>query len=93
LANLRLLGDCLLWAVFLKLKNSPIFFFYSKTYDLIATRMVWALFWATFSQTHPVTLLSNHLFTVADVSRKKKKKFFTEKSFSSKKERDAPQIF
>jgi hypothetical protein len=38
--------------------------FPGKSYVLIVTKMGWATFWATFSQTHLGTLFGNRFFTV-----------------------------
>jgi hypothetical protein len=61
-ANFRLFGDGLLWAVVLKITEVAQFLrgnFFSRgfSYVLIVTKNVWAIFWATFSQKHQVTLL------------------------------------
>jgi hypothetical protein len=34
------------------------YFFHGKSYVLIFTKIAWAIFWATFSQTRSVTLLA-----------------------------------
>jgi hypothetical protein len=34
------------------------FFFHSTSYVFIVTKIGWATYWATFSQTHQVTLVS-----------------------------------
>jgi hypothetical protein len=60
-ANIRLMGDCLLWAIFLKnCRSSPHFgatFFYGKSYVIILTKKWVGLhFRWFFSRTHLVTL-------------------------------------
>jgi hypothetical protein len=51
-ANLHLLGDCLLWAVFGKIQKKPKFlcefFFRGNTYAAILAKNGWATFWAIF---------------------------------------------
>jgi hypothetical protein len=60
-ANFHLLGDCFLWVVFWKwrkwLKLTEATFSIVKTmYILNLMKMGWATLWASFSQTHLVTL-------------------------------------
>jgi hypothetical protein len=53
------LGDCLLWAVVCKFRKQCElfgFFFHIESQEFILTKNDWATFWATFSQTHLVTL-------------------------------------
>jgi hypothetical protein len=56
------LGDCLLWAVFQKIiEIAQIIRLLLSTvqvgYLLYLAEIGWATLWATFSQTHPVTLI------------------------------------
>jgi hypothetical protein len=60
--NFRLSGDYLLWVVFVKITEVA-----QKTELLFSKENAWywATFWATFSQTHLVTLAAN-LFSVVN---------------------------
>jgi hypothetical protein len=65
-ADFRPLCDCFLWAVFGKMKEVARIFLHSfssvrVTYALFLTKKHWATFWATFSQTHLVTLVASKL--------------------------------
>jgi hypothetical protein len=58
-ANFRLLGNCLVWVVFLKITKLAQNFwatFSQKSCFRQNTYMDWAKFWAIFSQPHLVTL-------------------------------------
>jgi hypothetical protein len=55
------LGDCLLWAVFLKITEGSTNFWTTFSAEKFMYKfrenMGWATYWAIFSQTHPVTLV------------------------------------
>jgi hypothetical protein len=61
-ANFRLLGDCLLWVVFVKIAEIAQLigqlFYTVKVVHYFLQKVVWATFWATFwatnSSGHPV---------------------------------------
>jgi hypothetical protein len=55
---------------FFNFRNSPKFlnyFFNSKSYVLYLTKMGWDTFWATFSQTHLVTLSGLQAFYMGEI--------------------------
>jgi hypothetical protein len=56
-ANIRLLGDCLLWADFLKIKKAPIsgYLFHAKNNVLFFTKKLTGLNFGQFFQTFRVT--------------------------------------
>jgi hypothetical protein len=62
----------LLWADFFgNVRSGPNFrtaFFHGKSCLLNLTKMVWAIFWAIFSQTHLVTLNVKKVFESGDVT-------------------------
>jgi hypothetical protein len=65
-ANFRPLGKCLLWAGFSKITEvANIFWLLFPRYALSLTKMGWATFWATFSQTHLVTVAPKNLFVLS----------------------------
>jgi hypothetical protein len=56
------MGDCLLWAIWAKITEVAhiigLLFHTAKVMHDFFQKMDWATFWATFSQTHLVTLVS-----------------------------------
>jgi hypothetical protein len=80
-AKFRVLCDCLLWVVsFFNAEVGQIVratFSHGKIYALIAIRLGWATFWASFSHTHQGSMLWSQFSAIFDNFRQKKLAFFS----------------